>query len=159
VTGGLDWQAIAGHFASDGTLRDIYVFDTSMADWEAVWRLLAGSRDRLTFYIDGVLSEPPATVTEIFDVGTDHSVLATYCASDLTVNCHFFTPSEIEFDVDPRQIDGLDAIEVLARFIAAIGETTSKPVVLTEENDQSMVIAWFDPKAGAIEWKHTDRSR
>jgi hypothetical protein len=31
---GLNWPDIAGHFAPDGTLRDIYVFDTTMEDWE-----------------------------------------------------------------------------------------------------------------------------
>jgi hypothetical protein len=147
---GLNWQDIAAHFSPDGTLRDIYVFQTSMEDWESVWTLLARSRDHLTFSVDGVPSEPPTTAAEVFATGAKHSVLAAYAESGFTVNCHFFTQSEIEFDIDPREIGGPDAGEAIARFIAAIGEVTSKPVVLTEENDRSMVIACFDPKTGVI---------
>lgn len=159
ATTGLNWQDIAGHFSPDGTLRDIYVVDTSMEDWEAVWRLLAVSRGRLTFSIDGAPSEPPATAAEIFDVGLKHSVLASYEENGLTINCHFFTSSEIEFDIAPSEISGLKAAETLACFVMAIGETTSKPVLLTEENDSSAVIACFDPAAGSIEWTPAGRSQ
>ena len=147
---GLNWRYIAGHFSPDGTLRDIYVFETSMEDWESVWKLLAGGRDRLTFSVDGVASEPPTTAAEVFAAAAKHSVLAAYAEGGFTINCHFFTPSEIEFDIDPREISNPEAGEAIARFIAAIGEMTSKPVVLTEENDRSMVIACFDPKTGVI---------
>jgi hypothetical protein len=131
-------------------LRDIYVFGTSMEDWESVWKLLAGGRDRLTFSVDGVVSEPPTTAADVFAIAGKHSVLAAYAGGGFTINCHFFTPAEIEFDIDPREMGGRDAGEAIVRFIAAIGEATRKPVVLTEENDRSTVIACFDPKTGVI---------
>jgi hypothetical protein len=149
---GLNWQDIAGHFAPDGTLRDIYVFDTTMEDWEAVWVFLTSDLDRLTFSVDDVPATPPETVVEVFAAGRDHSVLASYVLGSQILNCHFFDEAEIEFDIGPRQVDRLEPAHALADFMTAIGRLVSKPVILTEENDQTAVIARFDPDAGSVEW-------
>jgi hypothetical protein len=151
----MDWQEIALHFEPDGFLRDIYVPDSSIEDWQAIWTFLTGDPDRLTFSVDGVPTVPPRTVAEVFAAGQDHSVLVSYALGNQVLNCHFFDEAEIEFDIDPRQVDGQDAADELTGFMTTIGRLISKPVILTQENDQAAMIARFDPETGSVEWNLT----
>lgn len=152
ATASTTWTEIAQHFERDGSLRDIYVVDTDMADWQAIWGLLARNPDQLTFSIDGDSAATPEAVADVFAIGEEHSVVASYALGRQTINCHFFCVSEIEFDVDPRDIDGLDDVDALGRFMTMLGQATLKPVILTHENSQTAVIARFDPIASKVEW-------
>jgi hypothetical protein len=33
----MDWSHVRGDFERDGALRDIYVLDAELADWEGFW--------------------------------------------------------------------------------------------------------------------------
>jgi hypothetical protein len=148
----MDWKDIAPCFEPDGSLRDIYIIDSSTQDWQTIWMFLTHDPDRLTFSIDGLQTDPPGTVDGVFAVGLEHSVVASYALGKQTINCHFFEKSEIEFDLDPRDVSGTDDVDTLGQFMAVLGQLVSKPVILTQENDQAAVIARFDPKAGKVEW-------
>lgn len=151
-TASTTWREIAPHFERDGSLRDIYIIDTDMSDWQAIWSLLARNPDQLTFSIDGDLAVTPEAVADVFAIGEEHNVVASYSLGRQTINCHFFCVSEIEFDVDPRDIDCLDGANALGRFMRMLGQATLKPVILTHENSQAAVIARFDPIASKVEW-------
>ena len=149
----MDPRLAAPDFDDDGALRDIYVPDTTIADWQAVWDILREDAEQLMFAMDGTALEPPESVSDIFARRGAHGFLASYRLGRVLLNCHFFTVEEIEFDLDPRDVDGPDDVAALAQFMAALARATAKAVILTMENSQQAVIARFDPVADRVDWQ------
>jgi hypothetical protein len=57
---------------------------------------------------------------------------------------------EIDFDVDLRELQGQEGVDVLCRFLAAIGRRLGKPVVMTAEGDYGHRVLGFDPAADRV---------
>ncbi|MES9602972.1 MULTISPECIES: hypothetical protein [Actinomadura] len=51
---------------------------------------------------------------------------------------------EIDFDVDLRELRGQAGVDVLCRFLTAVGRRLGKPVVMTSEGDHG------NPCSGSI---------
>ena len=68
-----------------------------------------------------------------------------------TLNCHFFTEDEVEFDLDPREMKP-ELLGTLVDFFRLLGEATTKPVLLTMENMPEAVIMRFEPTTGKVEY-------
>lgn len=121
----------ADTFALDGSLRDLYVQDTSLEDWRRVLdHVLSGAYDAVLFR-DGQPMAPPPDVVTLFD---EDGVLLRFRCGHAVLQCHFFDPGEIEFDLDPRTVSS-DADEAaLIRFMTTVAELTGRPVDLTPEN-------------------------
>lgn len=151
----MDWSQIAPDFRADGSLRDIYICGTSMDDWTCVWAALTVEPSSLEFTIDGEPRTPPAAVTEVFMLGRAHSLCASYTLGQQRLNCHFFCEEEIEFDLDPRDVVGLDEAKQLAEFMKSIGRATSKEVRLTPENEAGSTIARYEPATDEVVWTPT----
>lgn len=147
----MDWSFIAPDFKPDGSLRDIYILGTSIDDWARVWNVLTASGS-LTFNVDGVSGIPPADVREAFKLHASHSVTACYRLGKQQLNCHFFVEEEVEFDLDPRDVDGPVEAERLAQFLVVLGRATSKEVRLTAENEPEAVIAGYSPTSDSVIW-------
>lgn len=149
---GMDWSVIAQDFQYDGSLRDIYILDTSIDDWAHVWAALVADSESLSFEADGVAMKPPADVRNVFALGETRSVNASYRLGKQQLNCHFFTETEVEFDLDPRDVDGPVEAERLAHFLLALGRATSKAIRLTPENGPEAIIARYDPSSDSVVW-------
>lgn len=68
-----------------------------------------------------------------------------------TLNCHFFTDEEIEFDLDPSDMRPELLPDVLS-FLKILGRATSKPVILTVENAPEAAIMRFEPTNKEVEY-------
>ena len=66
-------------------------------------------------------------------------------AADILVNIHFLSDDEIEFDVDPRELQGQDRLDVLCSFLRIIGSKLNKPVVVTPENTPDRPLLTYTP--------------
>ncbi len=154
-----DWPLIASAFHVDGALRDIYVLGTSRRDWARVRDLLRATPEQLTFKIDGQETPPPADVAEIFNLSAEQGVLASYRLGKQRLNCHFFTEEQIEFDLDPCDVDGPAEADRLVGFMDALGRATAKEVRLTAENVPNEVIARYDPNSGTLVWVDVEGQR
>lgn len=148
----MDWSKIAPHFEADGSLCDIHICGTSIDDWASVWTALIVEPRCLAFTIDGELSTVPSVVTTAFLLGRAHSVCASYALGQQRLNCHFFSEEEIEFDLDPRDVVGLDEAKQLAEFMTRMGRITSKEVRLTPENEVGSAIARYEPVTDELVW-------
>jgi hypothetical protein len=147
----MDWSQIAPDFKPDGSLRDIYILGASIDDWALIWNVLTTS-DRLAFDVDGIARTPPADVREAFALHASHSVTACYRLGRQRLNCHFFVEEEVEFDLDPGDVDGLVEAERLGQFLVDLGRMTSKEVRLTAENEREAVIARYSPTSDSVVW-------
>jgi hypothetical protein len=146
----MDWDSISDVFERDGSLRDIYVFDTNVDDWQKLLAWLKAGPYALRFSIGNSPSAVPDSVNEIFAVSNDPGVLLTVDPDGLHLNCHFFVLSEIEFDLWPKDIAGQEVLSRLLDFMRAVGELLGRPVVLTPEGMENIPLIRFDPASGNV---------
>lgn len=148
----MEWSQIAAALQAEGSLCDIYVFDTSLDDWVSVWSALLSDPDNLSFTVDGEANTPPLDVAEAFQLRMNHSVCGSYAVGKQRLNCHFFITEQVEFHLDPRDVDDPSEGDRLAEFITMLGRVTSKEVRLTPENGPDIVIARYEPATGQFIW-------
>jgi hypothetical protein len=142
----LVWDDVAAYFELDGSLRDAYVFDVSMADWQHVIDVVRTQRWRLDYTVDGSSQPLPQRSSDIFAARGDTSTTLTiWPTPDIAVNTHFFSADEIEFDFDPGELQGQDRLDVLCAFLRTIGGTLNKLVVLTPENNPGWPLLTYTP--------------
>jgi hypothetical protein len=114
----------------DGSLRDIYVFSAVAGDWDAFLALAQAYPHDYTH--DGV-PQPLPEGSAIFQ-DRAHSHLLSLRAGPVRINCHFFVPEEIEFDIDPREVTGAEEHVAVLQFVEQLARATRKDAVITLEN-------------------------
>ncbi len=137
-------------FEPDGMLRDIYVFDTDVRDWQRVIDYLRARPYSLAFTAgDQFLPLPDAA--RIFELQVELTCSLSVDRQGMNLMCHFFTTEQIELDLDPRDYaDGRHIDELLA-FMRGLGEVVDKPVILTPESSPRYPLLRFDPARGEME--------
>ena len=140
---GIRWPDVAEDFAFDGALRDVYVFDTTADDWQAVWRAVV-ERYPIQAGDGGAV---PLDVRPLLG-GERRRMMVD--PDGIRANCHFFCEGQVEFDVDPRDFTGQLAMEGLCEFIAMVGRAAGKDAVLTMENAPECVSLRYDVQSGTI---------
>ncbi len=141
----MDWSEV---FHKDGSLRDIYIHDTSLVDWQRFLDFLRGrSGLKASFRWDDKEVATPADVSVIFSERQHAAPLLSLDLQGILLSCHFFTSEEIELDLDPREITTKADADRVFEFIAAIGELLQKDIHLTEENCPESVLHTFESKS------------
>lgn len=148
----MEWARIAPVLKAEGSLCDIYVLNTSLDDWARVWSALLADSGNLSFSVDREPTTPPLDIEEAFRLARNHSVCCSYAVGKQRLNCHFFGEDEVEFDCDPRDVDGPIEADRLADFIKMLGRATWKEVRLTPENGPDDIIARYEPATGQFVW-------
>lgn len=133
----MNWEKIAPAFEADGALRDIYILETSLADWQAVLDGIRASQPAFKFedaYSDGTF---PVLAERLFAPDREVSPLLSLFIEGMQVNCHFFDADEIEFDLDPSEVTGQTGLDGLLAFMRLLSNATGKAAILTDENDRT----------------------
>jgi hypothetical protein len=105
---------------------------------------------------NGVAAEMPETVEGIFAARqTEATILwSIKVGADVTINCHFFDPGEIEFDFCPREIVSDESLAALLDFIRHRGRALGRVVGVTVEGDDDPRSAtghlYYDPRSDAV---------
>lgn len=147
------WDECRTAFYVDGSLRDIYVLRTTLADWDKF--LQFASTLKALYFHDGILESIPKYATGLFGKNVHASLLHIEVES-LVLNCHFFCVEEIELDIDPELLTSqADLINVLC-FITRLGKALAKDVALADENAPDSI--WFRYDANLDELAFSDAS-
>ncbi|MFI6360797.1 hypothetical protein ACIBJF_51810 [Streptomyces sp. NPDC050743] len=147
------WDDVRNFFDPDlmGALPDVSVEGTSVEDWQAVFDLVRSS-GWLWEYLEGGVAGPlpPAVqvLTRPADAETAH--LRVWPVPDVLVIFRPMSAEEIDFDVDLRELQGQEGVDVLCRFLAAVGRRLGKPVAMTAEGDHGNPVLGFDPDADRV---------
>ena len=153
----IEWEDVAREFEFTGSWRDIYVFGTTMSDWQAALDALRRSSMQLSYFRGGQATALPARVQDAFpDQGQADRLLRAQVAG-VTLNCHFFSDTEIEFDMDPREVHGQEQLDALTTFMQLVADACGKPAVLTEENLREALILRTTPDSGMVEYHSPTR--
>lgn len=140
------WDNVKDRFAWDGGVRDIYVLETTLADWQSFLDWLHRLPYSVTLSVDGIDASLPAAADEVFEMAREACLLMALNLSGIQIHCHFFAQSELELDLDPRQI-GAQQLPDLLGFLAGLGDELHKDVQLTYENDRGKPFLVYDHKA------------
>ena len=121
---------VPGLWTRDGSLRDLYVLHTSESNWDAFLDFAA--QFLCTYSYNGEARSRPTIGQLLKD--RDGSHLMSIVLGAATATCHFFVESEIELDIDPKEIEGPSEHDQVLRFMEGLATAVGKPVLLTPEN-------------------------
>lgn len=143
------WNDIKWIFEPDGSLRDIYIQDITLADWGLLIDHL-NSQYKLKFGNDGDSKIDKVYILNYLndDAGIMEFKLLKIFLGDITINCHFFLKEQIEFDFDPIEINSMHDYEVLEQFMNSISKVLKNQVSLTEENTPELPLIKIDTNKG-----------
>lgn len=134
----------------DGSLRDIYVLSVAIYDWQRLIDWLHTGLYPAAFYSDDQPSSLPHDISTIFERRNEHGILLAVDVEGVLVHCHFFRHKEIEFDIDPREVDSEQREAAIVEFMRALGKLLNKAVILTPENDPGTAILTYSPERDEI---------
>ena len=106
----MDWSKVSADLDHDGSLRDLYVFDTAESDWDSFLSALSAWSYEVSFLVDGEPAELPGSAGAIFELRETASPILRVNVSGITVCAHFFGSHELELDVDPREVADQDRL-------------------------------------------------
>lgn len=149
----MDWKTVASEFAWDGSLRDMYVFATSLAEWDQFLEALQVWGYATRFSIDGEPAVLPQTATDAFEILQRAMPLLQIDLGGITLCCHFFTDEELELDLDPLEIDSPQKLALLTEFMRQLGRTLQRPVVVTPENSPEISILCYEPNTDRTSYR------
>jgi hypothetical protein len=138
----MEWQDCREAFYVDGSLRDIYVQDTTVDDWDLF--LEAVSCLQTATFVDGDPYPLPTQASEIFERSGETSFLLKIILGQVKMNCHFFTKEEIELDIDPSEVTAQAELDAIVEVLAIVGSALGKDVILTDENVSTSIWIVFD---------------
>lgn len=146
------YSDLADEFEVDGSLRDIYVLNTSVSDWNRLLNLTP-SLGGFAYFRDAEKAPLPTDAKLIFE-DADHSHLLQFNLDGIIINTHFFVEDEIEFDLDPSDIISQPDLDLVLNFCVSIGRQIGRDIRITPEMAPDIVYlhysvqqeAWLRPK-------------
>lgn len=141
----MDWSKALEDFRHCvGPLCDILIEGTTLRDWQAVMDALRRSEFDLEFKTGNRIVALPADLSGWLDPNSNETSSLRVFFANTSANCHFFAEELIEFDLQPRDIDG-EAIAALSDLLRLLGEATGKPVLVQIENAPDLPILCYEP--------------
>lgn len=132
-----------------GALPDVEVPDASAQDWQTVFDLVRSSGWTWDYKIEGVVTPLPSAV-EVLDHPASVPELRVYPAAGMLVIFRPWSADRIDFDVDLRELQGQDGVNLLCDFLRAIGRTLHKQVLMSPEGDNDNPVLGYDPAADRV---------
>ncbi|MFJ9454308.1 hypothetical protein ACIRST_04440 [Kitasatospora sp. NPDC101447] len=134
-----------------GTLPDVYIADTTAADWQAVLDLVV-ERGWSYEYSEGrtVLPLPRAAAVLSRPADAECPNLRVWPVAEVCAIFRFLGDEQIDFDVSLWELQGQERLDVLCGFLAAIGRRLGKPVPMYFEGDTRSPFLGYDVEADGV---------
>ncbi|QOW09873.1 hypothetical protein Q73A0000_05600 [Kaistella flava (ex Peng et al. 2021)] len=147
-----NWKNIEWIFEKDGALRDIYVQNATISDWQNVVDLL-NSEYKLTFGVwgDNLTDKIDFEVVKIMfadETGELEIKSATIDLNGIIIKCYFFLENQIEFDINPAEIKTELEFNKISNFMKSISLKLEKQITLCGENQPEFPLIKIDTKNG-----------
>ncbi|MEV6537206.1 hypothetical protein AB0M86_48045 [Streptomyces sp. NPDC051639] len=134
-----------------GPLPDLRVADASVEDWQAVLDLVEEKGWRCQ-YSEGetVLPVPRAEAVLSRPADAECPELRVWPAADVLAIFRFHAVDEIDFDVDLRELQGQERLDVFCGFLREIGRRLGKPVLMDPEGGHGHPVLGFDVEVDRV---------
>lgn len=130
-----NWNDIKWIFEPDGVLRDIYIQDITLLHWEKLIDFLNFNYDLKFGENDSNQIDKEYVINYLNDeTGEMESKTLRINLNGINIHCYFFLPDQIEFDIDPKEINTINDFESIEKFMISISKTLNNQVTLTGEN-------------------------
>ncbi|MFB8174175.1 hypothetical protein [Kitasatospora purpeofusca] len=147
------WDDVKNFFDPDlmGALPDVCVAGTSVNDWQAVFDLVRSCGWEWE-YLEGRVAVPLPPAAQVLSrpAGAETVDLRVWPVPGVLAIFRPMSAEEIDFDVDLRELQGQEGVDVLCGFLTALGRRLGKPVVMTAEGDYGNPVLGFDPAADRV---------
>ncbi|MFG2489438.1 hypothetical protein ACGFSI_42730 [Streptomyces virginiae] len=147
------WDDVSSFFDPDlmGSLPDVRVPDASVEDWQAVLDLVVEKGWKCQ-YSEGetVLPVPRAETVLSRPADAECPDLRVWPTSDVLAIFRFLDDEVIDFDVDLRELQGQERLDVFCGFLREIGRRLGKPVLMDPEGDYGHPVLGFDVEADRV---------
>jgi hypothetical protein len=147
------WDDVSCFFDSDllGSLPDVRVPNTSVEDWQSVLDLVA-EKGWKHHYSEGetVLPVPRAEDVLSRPAEAECPDLRVWPTADVLAIFRFHAEDEVDFDVDLRELQGQERLDVFCGFLREIGRRLGKPVLMDPEGDYGHPVLGFDVEADRV---------
>ncbi|MBJ6117831.1 hypothetical protein JAO76_06495 [Pontibacter sp. BT310] len=141
-----DWNSIKQElYYEDGSLRDILVLNTNREDWRK-WSSLVNDNYKVEFYNGRTLKTESRIDLEVVfsfweDSGSfDEPIKATIKLGEVNIMCYFFIESEIENDIEPREVKTEENHQAILSYLQSVADILGKKVVLTPEMEAETIL-------------------
>ncbi|GGO54628.1 hypothetical protein [Streptomyces lasiicapitis] len=147
------WDDVSCFFDPDlmGSLPDVRVPDASVEDWQSVLDLVV-ERGWKCQYSEGemVLAVPRAADVLARSADAECPGLRVWPAVDVLAIFRFHADDEIDFDVDLRELQGQERLDVFCGFLGETGRRLGKPVLMDPEGSYGHPVLGFDVDADQV---------
>lgn len=147
------WDDVSSWFDPEiyGRLPDVHVPDTTAADWQAIFDLVRSKGWAYEYSIDGRLTRLPHRVEDVMGRQDKETVeLKVWPARDVLAIFRLHGAAQIDFDVDLRELQGQQRLDVLCWFMRAVGRKVGKRVVMTPEGGHDLPLLGYDVDADRV---------
>jgi hypothetical protein len=141
------FKAVSADLAWDGALRDFYIEGVNPAGWNRFIDAVPTIAEAYEFQVDGTRRDLPASFAEITLLQRGTSTTLSLQVGGKPVNCHFFSPSEIELDFWPSDYNSPESWGRLVGFFQQLVDLVGKRGIITHENAKDAVIDEIRPQA------------
>ena len=148
----MNWAEYSKAFEWDRSWRDLYVLHTNTGDWQKLLDFLREGAYPVVFELDGRDLPFPAKAAPLFESRGEIAPFLRVTVGEIALNCHFFDAHEIEFELDPREVDGEEKLHALFAFMRDVARLLDKAVILTPENAQTSVVFRAAPDGEAVQY-------
>jgi hypothetical protein len=140
----MEWQELRNKiYFQDGSLRDIYIQDTTQNDWK-LWTEFVNAQYKVSFTIyEGDITTEKIDfdkVLEFWSGSLDSSIAATVFVGDILVKSYFFCEEEIENDITPKEVTSVDDHNRLIDYLKGVSKALNKRVILTPEMEPETIL-------------------
>ncbi|MFC8709700.1 hypothetical protein ACFUCQ_07110 [Streptomyces sp. NPDC057197] len=147
------WDDVKCFFDPDlmGSLPDVRVPDASVEDWQTVLDLVAEKGWKCQ-YSEGetVFPVPRAKAVLSRPGDAERPDLRVWPTADVLAIFRFHAADEVDFDVDLRELQGQERLDVFCDFLREIGRRLGKPVLMDPEGDDGHPVIGFDVETDRI---------
>lgn len=153
MSGKLLWDEVKSFFDPErvGSLPDVRVPGSSLEDWQAVFDLVRASGWQYEYSVDDhVLPLPTAEALPALSTEGDFPTLRVWPVAEVLAIFRFYDAGSIDFDVDVRELQGQERLDVFCGLLTAIGRRLGKPVRMDPERDHGHPVLGYDNAADRV---------
>ncbi|MFJ4982411.1 hypothetical protein ACIP9H_01265 [Streptomyces sp. NPDC088732] len=160
--GDLLWDDVAWLLdpADWGYLPDVFIKDATAADWQAVLDLIR-ERGWAFEYFEGAEMLPLPRAEAVLSRSPDAECpsLRVWPHPEVCAIFRFLGDEQIDFDVDVRELQGQERLDLLCGFLTAIGRRLGTSVPLFPEGGGTEPLLGYDIAADRVRvlWSPPDR--
>ncbi|MFI7697313.1 hypothetical protein ACIBQ6_50185 [Nonomuraea sp. NPDC049655] len=135
----------------NGTLPDVVVEGTTVEDWQVLLDLVQSQGWRYAYSLTG----EPMELTSAADMVAAVSAVATpelrvWPIPEVLMIFRVYQAETIDFDVDLRELQGQERLDVLVVVLRLIGQRLGKAVLMSPEGSPGHPDLGFDVEAGRV---------